>query len=52
MPLSRRMLGRLQHADDAFAELRKRYLARRGAIYATVGGLGEAQRITGPQAPP
>jgi hypothetical protein len=52
VPLSRRMLGRLQHADDAYAELRKRYLARRGAIYATVGGAGEAQRITGPQAPP
>jgi hypothetical protein len=44
--LSRRMLRRLQHAGDAYAGLRERCLASAGVTYATVKGIGDAQRIT------
>ena len=53
VPLSRRMLGRLQHArGDAYPRLRERYLQRRGVAYAAVAGTGQAQQITGPAEPP
>jgi hypothetical protein len=47
VPLSRRMLRRLQHAGDGYDRLRDRCLARRGVAYATAAGAGAAQRITG-----
>jgi hypothetical protein len=47
VPLSRRMLRRLQHAGDSYAGLRERYLAGHGVAYAAVAGAGDAQRITG-----
>jgi len=47
VPLSRRMLRRLRHAGDAYAGLRERCLAGGGVAYATVQGVGDAQRITG-----
>ncbi len=53
VPLSRRMLGRLQNTSGlGYARRRERYLRRRGILYANVAGTGEAQRITGPAEPP
>ncbi len=52
VPLSRRILGRLQNAGDSYARLRRRYLARSQVIYAAVAGAGNAQRIVGHAEPP
>jgi hypothetical protein len=52
VPLSRRILGRLQNAGDSYARLRERYLTRSRVVYATVAGVGDAQRITGQVDPP
>ena len=52
VPLSRRMLGRLQNAsDDTYTRLRERYLKYRGVFYGHVTGTGQAQRLTGPAEP-
>jgi len=51
VPLSRRILARLQNADGSYPALRLRCLTRRGIIYATVAGAGDAQRITGQPEP-
>jgi hypothetical protein len=52
VPLSRRILLRLQNADGSYATLRERCLTRPGILYAAVTGTGDAQKIVGRAEPP